>query len=104
MIDPVHLQNVVTRAPEVARVQRVQEGAPEVQSQVFAQELAKEARRTEEVVPSPPQSARTEWKRERGKKQEDEGKQRETPHRGNSKPSPESKTSGELGRLIDTTA
>lgn len=103
MIDPVHMQNIVTRAPEVARVQRVQEGAPEAQSQVFAQELAKEAHRVEETVPSPPESPRTEWKREKRKKEE--GEKRVSRGRMlQEKDSPEPQEQGELGRLIDTTA
>lgn len=100
MIDPVHMQNVVTRAPEVARVQRVQEGAPEAQSQVFAQELAKETRKVEETVPVPPESARTEWKREKKKK---EGREREASEKKVKDASKEHEER-DLGRFVDTTA
>lgn len=101
MIDPVHMQNAVTRAPEVARVQRVQEGAPEAQSQFFAQELAKETRRVGETVPSPPQSTRTEWKREKRKREEGE---KRASREKTLKETPEPQEHGELGRFIDTTA
>ncbi|MBC7217531.1 MAG: TetR family transcriptional regulator [Candidatus Caldatribacterium sp.] len=100
MVDPVHMQNIVTRAPEVARVQRVQEGAPEAQSQVFAQELARETQRAEETVPSPPQSARAEWKKERRKREEE--------RRGTSgdarKTREKQEVEKDLGHFIDTTA
>lgn len=100
MVDPVYMQNIVTRAPEVARVQRVQEEAPEAQSQVFAQELARETQRAEETVPSPPQSARAEWKKEKRKREE---RRQETsggaPEKGK-RQEPEK----DLGHFIDTTA
>lgn len=102
MIDPVHMQNIVTRAPEVARVQRVQEGAPEAQAQVFAQELARETQKAEETVPSPPRSVKTEWRREK-KKREDWNEGASEKEGGN----PENRDRElpkDLGRFIDTTA
>lgn len=101
MIDPVHMQNIVTRSPEIARVQRVQEGAPEAQSQLFAQELAKETHKVEETVPSPPESHRTEWKREKRKKEE---REKRVSREKVLKEFPELQEQGELGRFIDTTA
>lgn len=100
MIDPVHMQGTVARAPEVARVQRVQEGAPEAQSQVFAQELARERQEVERTVPSSPQSARTEWKREREKR---EGRKAKAGGRG-LEGQKDQKVPAEPGHLIDTTA
>ncbi len=100
MIDPVHMQGTVARAPEVARVQRVQEGAPEAQSQVFAQELARERQEVERTVPSSPQSARTEWKRKGKKGEEKKSKAAGRELEGQK----DQRAPTEPGRLIDTTA
>uniref|UniRef100_A0A7V3YM66 TetR family transcriptional regulator n=1 Tax=Candidatus Caldatribacterium californiense TaxID=1454726 RepID=A0A7V3YM66_9BACT len=105
MIDPVNMQNVVTRAPEVARVQRVQEGAPSAQGQVFAQELARRAQQVEETVASSPQAQRSEW-REKKKKERERGEKAKASslQEVEVQPPENRRDSGEPGHLIDTTA
>lgn len=105
MIDPVNMQNVVTRAPEVARVQRVQEGALSAQGQVFAQELARQAQQVEETVASPPQAQRGEL-REKRKKEREKGTKTKvlSSWEAEAQTSGNREVSGELGHLIDTTA
>jgi hypothetical protein len=114
VIDPVNMQNVVTRAPEVARVQRVQEGALSAQGQVFAQELARQAQQVEETVASSPQAQRSKWRekkreKERGEKERGEKERREkarasSPQEVEVQPPENRRDSGEPGHLIDTTA
>ncbi|WP_438316658.1 TetR family transcriptional regulator [Candidatus Caldatribacterium sp. SIUC1] len=105
VIDPVNMQHVVTRAPEVARVQRVQEGALSAQGQVFAQELARQAQQVEEAVASSPQAQRSEW-REKKKKERERGEKARASSRQRTEVqvSEHCKDSGELGHFIDTTA
>ena len=109
MIDPVNMQNVVTRAPEVARVQRVQEGALSAQGQVFAQELARQAQQVEETVASSPQAQRSKWRekkreKERGEKERGEKARASSPQEVEVQPPENRRDSGEPGHLIDTTA
>lgn len=109
MIDPVNMQNVVTRAPEVARVQRVQEGALSAQGQVFAQELARQAQQVEETVASSPQAQRSKWRekkreKERGEKERGEKARASSPQEVEVQPPENRRDSGEPGQLIDTTA
>jgi hypothetical protein len=109
VIDPVNMQNVVTRAPEVARVQRVQEGALSAQGQVFAQELARQAQQVEETVASSPQAQRSKWRekkreKERGEKERGEKARASSPQEVEVQPPENRRDSGEPGHLIDTTA
>ena len=104
MIDPVNMQNVVTRAPEVARVQRVQEGALSAQGQVFAQELARRAQQVEETVASSPQAQRSEWREKKREKERGEKARASSPQEVEVQPPENRRDSGEPGHLIDTTA
>jgi hypothetical protein len=99
VIDPVNMQNVVTRAPEVARVQRVQEGALSAQGQVFAQELARQAQQVEETVASSPQAQRSKWREKKREKA-----RASSPQEVEVQPPENRRDFGEPGHLIDTTA
>ncbi|NSW76643.1 MAG: TetR family transcriptional regulator [Candidatus Atribacteria bacterium] len=52
MVDPVNMQNIVVRSPEIAKVQRVQDERSSLQAQAFSAELQRQAQRAEETVDS----------------------------------------------------
>ncbi|MEN3185151.1 MAG: TetR family transcriptional regulator [Atribacterota bacterium] len=52
MVDPVNMQNIVVRSPEIAKVQRVQDEKSSLQAQAFSAELQRQAQRAEETVDS----------------------------------------------------
>ncbi|MGC8778074.1 MAG: TetR family transcriptional regulator [Candidatus Caldatribacteriaceae bacterium] len=52
MVDPVSMQNIVVRSPEVAKVQRVQDEKSSLQAQAFSAELQRQAQKMEETVDS----------------------------------------------------
>lgn len=70
MVDPVSMQNVVIRSPEVARIQKVENDASTLSSYALAQEIQGQAQKVErEVIPSPETDRYT--REEEGKKRKE---------------------------------
>ncbi|MDI3543363.1 MAG: hypothetical protein PWP57_968 [Candidatus Atribacteria bacterium] len=71
MVDPVSMQNIVIRSPEVARIQKVEDNASTLSSYALAQEAQDESQKVErEVIPSPETDRYT--KEENRKKKEEQ--------------------------------
>lgn len=71
MVDPVSMQNVVIRSPEVARIQKVEDNASMLSSYALTQEAQDESQKVErEVIPSPETDRYT--KEENRKKKEEQ--------------------------------
>ena len=99
MVDPVSLQNVVVRSPEIAKVQRVQDEKSSLQAQAFSAELQRQAQKVEETVD--PHQKTYQYDKDRQKRDQHQVPPEEKKHHKKEEEKPED---GASGHLIDVKA